>query len=309
MSPAHARTAARNTSANNATQQRAANDAVELAHDAPASPLIVLTPAMRTRCFERALAVDPAAVKLPLSYLKERLAWLARVYAMAWSDHAAIAAIDLGDRSVSVREIEEFGEGVEYTRDLVAGGMVSSILDGIKGVTKLSDAQLRRAMSGERTKLCGALAARFSGDAEVVDQIRAIRNNRLADAHGACNLALFLLFANDTLVAWLRVLPKGEGAALDRLHALHVEWTRRENPSPLAVPAGTPPDDLLARSFTATTSALARILNVGRYLIGGRPERKGHYRGFQPPKAKGHAAKKSSVATQPADAAPKPPTT
>lgn len=274
-------------------QQAAANDAAQ------PRPTIVLSEAQHARLRKAALAL--AAVKPLPAYVDARVRHMGAIHATARRDREALTAIDLGDRSLSARDIDDLGARVQFVRELLARREVRSITLDLADPTRLADAELMSAMWAHRRRLCTALMLRFSGSPEKLKEVRAIRNNRRASDHERCNLALFALLKNPPLGQWLRALPRGEGAALDALTALHAEWTLRDG-------AASTPDapvesaDLVQRAYALACELLARIVTVGRYLVADLPERSGDYAGFTRPK---RAARPPKVAP-PVASTPKP---
>lgn len=272
------------------------------------APTFVLTEAQRAHYRKLAAGVRAEDLKRVPLWAESHLAWMDAVLASAMKDRAELAKVSLGGVAVTDAMLEDFGLRVEFAREALADAAVPdataapTAVDAPKAPRRMTDDALAAEMRGCQTALCDALVpwCEFStADAAVVAQQKAaVKSVRRAGAKKslmANNQLLFKLFRDTTLVTWLRGLPKGEGAALARLTALHREWMRRRKGGTRDVDTSAAQHDLMVRAYALAKQPVARIVAAGRYLIKGRPEREGDYAGFRRP-----AARKPAVNDNPA---------
>ncbi len=321
-----ARTAAAATATSAATENTsdpvvldaAANDA----RPGAALPVFALTPKLRSRIAREAAKVPADAVKPMGSYAAEQVRWAGGLLATAWADLTELAGIPIGEGAPITRdELVAYGERLEFARERVSGE--AAPLDG--DPARLPDGALQRSLRGAHVTLADAIPLYLCGrtdDAaeqarEVCRSVRADAAKKSVSGNGArLNL---LLDSNPSLGPWLARLPKGESSAIDVLRRLHPEWVRREQiAAGRAAPA--PSDDGADRVWALMAPTRERILTAGRYLVSGRADREGAYRGFARPtprrprkadgdakgEGKADATKPSPDATKPAGDATKP---
>lgn len=274
-----------------------ANDTAQNAGSDDARPASVLSAAQRAHYLLLAANLRVAAsVRLP-TWVNDHLDWMDELISAAWTDRAELAKVALGGRPIIETEIDDFSLRVEFAREVIADVAVpSNGAPATNDPTTMSDAALDAEMRLCQNGICDGLVPWFpfspAASAEVDMQRKAVqqvRRNRARASLVANDLLLFKVCDDKAILAWLRGLPKGEAALLERLRVLHRERVRRNKG---ARPAGvtTTMKDLPVRAYALAREPVKRITAAGRYLVKGRPEREGDYAGFKRPVSPKRAA-------------------
>ncbi len=276
------------------------------------APVYVLTGADRARLTALAVAL-PHVASRSLDARDERFAWLRAIQARAWRDRVALASVAFGDDApVTPDEIHEMGLRIEFTGELFAArGLVPSVEPSPEGAEPraLTDAQLATEMRRHQLTLTDPLTRRFRRSNEPAATLRVKRESvhavvvsRALSSLTSNNQRLFALCDDAAVAAWIATLPKGEGRALARLRALHPEWLRRHRDEATGANAPEVPD-LPMRAWRLATEILPRVLEAGRYLVKGTPQREDDYRAFVAKASHKRPAKSDATPTTP-DASP-----
>lgn len=205
--------------------QLAANDAAGQHGDAV--PRYVVPAGIAAEFLREAMALDPAGVAALPYDADAQVSWMERIEGSAWADRGDIVVVTAHDTlPVTVEGINRFGLRVECVRGLLATRNVSAAITADSVASMPTDALEARITAHQKT-LHRAFMYRFRGDAA---QRKRLREAQLAPAAArvSSRSRLLLTLAEPAEAnAWLRTLPRGEGAALDALHVMHPEWVAR----------------------------------------------------------------------------------
>jgi hypothetical protein len=244
-------------------------------------------------------ALPEKEIQRPLPYVLPWLAWADALAKLAAADAAALATVPLDEGALSADEIARFAAGVALARQ---SAQTAGVLR-LNTVATETDAErsLLWAVRADQRRVDRALQLRFADDRAGRAFLRGLRQGDPSDPVDALDDTekLLALADSDAHRAWLAALPKGEGAAVQRLRdalaPLRAAVTRLR-PSPDAAAQRA----LFRRVLTVLVTTAGRIGRAGRYLTGDVPGRERAYAAFKRPKARKRSAKKPSPPAPPA---------
>ena len=241
----------------------------------------------------RALATKD--IQRPPPYVATWLAWADALARLAAKDASALLLVPLNEGALTVAELERFAAGVGLAREYV---QVAGVLR-LSTVATVTDAEraLLWSVRADQRRLDRALLLRFADDSAGRAFLRGLRQGDPTDPVDALDDTekLLALADSDAHRAWLDALPKGEGAAVKRLHdALPGLRATAARLAPATEPAEK--RELFRRVLTLLVATAARVGRAGRYLTGDIPGRERAYAVFKRPKAKKARKKAASPA-------------
>lgn len=252
----------------------------DVAHDA------VLSPTQRASLQRDALALDARMVPRLPGHAAARLAWMESIVGAAWAMRDVFGQVPFEGRAVTEAELTHVGHQIEFAREHLAERDTA---------TPAAAASTSAALRDCAAPLYDALSLRFANDPASRASLRVVGAWLRREHTVTLGCARLASLTRDPAVeAWLRVLPHGEGEALDRFRQLRREHARASRERVDA------PEDLTARAFALCTQSVRRVLAVGRYLTRRDPARAKDFAGFHAPRRR-----RAEDATPPADA-PKP---
>lgn len=214
---------------------KAANDAERSAEHDDERPATTLSDAQRAHTMIIAAGRRLGDVRLP-TWAKDHLDRMDGIVRCAWSDRDELAKVALGGHPATAAEISDFSLRIEVARETTADEAVP-----VNGATAsndpkpMSDEALDAEMRNCLIRLCDGLVPWFpfsrATPAEVERQRKAVQTVRRERARASLvtnDLLRFKVCSDTKILAWLRGLPKGEGALLERLGVLHHERVRRK---------------------------------------------------------------------------------
>lgn len=257
-------------------------------------PTKTTTAPAREGILAAANALATKDVQRPPPYVVAWLAWADGLARLSAKDAGPLLLVPLLGGPLTVAELERFAAGVALAQDYVK---VAGVLR-IGAVATVTDAEraMLWAARGDQRRLDRALLLRFADDVAARAFLRGLRQGDPTDPVDALDDTEKLLALADTDAhrAWLASLPKGEGAAVKRLHealpGLRAA-VKRLTPSKDAAEKR----ELFRRVVTLLVASAARIGLAGRYLTGDVAGRERAYAAFKRPKPK-KPRKKTPVA-------------
>ena len=224
-------------------------------------------------------------VQRPPPYVAAWLAWVDALAKLAAQDATALASVPLMGGPLTAPELKRFAAGAALAREYV---QIAGVLR-LSAVAMVTDAEraLLWAVRADQRRLDRALLLRFVNDTAGRAFLRGLRQGDPTDPVDALDDTekLLAMADSDAYRAWLAALPKGEGAAVTRLHdalpGLRAAVTRL-TPSKNAAEKR----ELFRRVLTLLGATAARVALAGRYLTGDVPGRERAYAAFKRPKAK-----------------------
>lgn len=235
----------------------------DVAHDA------VLSPAQRASLQRDALTLDARAVPRLPGHAAARLAWMESIVGAAWAMRDVFAQVPFEGRAVTDDELTHVGHQIEFAREHLAER------DAATPAAASTSAALRDCAA----PLYDALMLRFANDPASRASLRVVGAWLRREHTVTLGCARLASLTRDPAVeAWLRVLPHGEGEALDRFRQLRRERARGSRDRVAA------PEDLTARAFALCAQSVRRVLAVGRYLTRRDPSRAKDFAGFHAPR-------------------------
>ncbi len=258
---------------------RAANDGAQSAPKLV--PHYVVTAELAAAFLRDAMTFPAEAVEALPSDAPERLAWMEQIQGAAWRDQAEIALVHgLGEQPVTLAGINDFGARIEWVRGLTVATVGAVGVNAESFATMPIDA-LRARIEECHSTLHRGLCMVFRAAPEHRAKLIAAKRARSLPRFTARSALILALGELPEVEALLRRMPRGEGAALDTLRLAHPVWLRRRKAG--ETPLGGQTSDLAARTYMTLRPMRERILEAGRYLTQGRPDRKGDYAGYQRP--------------------------
>jgi hypothetical protein len=230
-------------------------------------------------------ALPAKSVRRPPPHVAAWLAWADNRARLAAKDAGPLLLVPLSEGALTAGELERFAAGVALAREYVK----------IAGVLRISAARtetdaeraLLWAVRADQRSIDRALQLRFADDSPGRAFLRGLRRGDPTDPVDALSDTeqLLALADSDAHREWLASLPKGEAAALKRLHdalpALRAAVARLA-PSQEAAARR----ELFRRVVTLLMTSATRIGRAGRYLTGDVAGRERAYAPFKRPKPK-----------------------
>ena len=241
--------------------------------------------ASREAIIAAANALLTKEVRRPPSYVVAWLEWGDGLARIAAKDAGPLLLVPLLGGPLTVPELGRFAAGVALAQEYVK---VAGVLR-ISAAATETDAEraMLWAVRGDQRRLDRALLLRFADDSAGRAFLTGLRRGDPTDPVDALDDTekLLALADSDAHRVWLSALPKGEGAAVKRLHAAL--------PGLRAAVARLAPSkdaaekrELFRRGVTLLVASAARIGLAGRYLTGDVAGRERAYAAFKRPKAK-----------------------
>lgn len=241
--------------------------------------------ASRDAVIAAARALPAKEVGRPPSNVAAWLEWADNLARLSAKDAGALLLVPLSEGALTVGELERFAAGVALAREYV---QIAGVLRISAAVTETdAERSLLWAVRADQRRLDRALLLRFADDSAGRAFLTGLRRGDPADPVDALDDTekLLALADSDAHREWLASLPKGEAAAVKRLHdalpALRAA-VKRLAPSKDAAEKR----ELFRRVVTLLVASAARIGRAGRYLTGDVPGRERAYAAFKRPKAK-----------------------
>lgn len=262
-------------------------------------PTKTTSPDAREAIIAAANALPEKEIHRPPRYVTQWLPWADALAKLAAADAAALATVPLDEGALTADEIARFAAGVALARH---SAQTAGVLR-LNTVATETDAEraLLWAVRADQRRVDRALQLRFADDRAGRAFLRGLRQGDPSDPVDALDDTekLLALADSDAHRAWLAALPKGEGAAVQRLRdalgPLRAAVTRLR-PSPDAAAQR----ELFRRVLTLLATTAGRIGRAGRYLTGDVPGRERAYAAFKRPKPRKARAKKPSPPAPPA---------
>ncbi|MBK6531275.1 MAG: hypothetical protein IPF99_17185 [Deltaproteobacteria bacterium] len=236
-------------------------------------------------------ALPAKDIQRPPPYAAAWLAWADNLARLAAKDAGALLLVPLSEGALTVGELERFAAGVALAQEYV---MIAGVLRiSAAGTETDAERSLLWSVRADQRRLDRALLLRFADDSAGRAFLTGLRRGDPTDPVDALDDTekLLALADSDAHREWLASLPKGEAAAVKRLHdalpALRAA-VKRLAPSKEAAEKR----ELFRRVLTLLVTSAARIGRAGRYLTGDVPGRERAYAAFKRPKAKRARKKK-----------------
>lgn len=241
--------------------------------------------ASRGAVIAAANALPAKEVGRPPSNVVAWLAWADNLARLSAKDAGALLLVPLSEGALTVGELERFAAGVALAQEYV---QIAGVLR-ISAARTETDAErsLLWAVRADQRRLDRALLLRFADDSAGRAFLTGLRRGDPTDPVDALDDTekLLALADSDAHREWLASLPKGEAAAVKRLHdalpGLRAA-VKRLAPSKDAAEKR----ELFRRVVTLLVTSAARIGRAGRYLTGDVAGRERAYAAFKRPKAK-----------------------
>jgi hypothetical protein len=236
-------------------------------------------------------ALPAKDIQRPPPYAAAWLAWADNLARLAAKDAGALLLVPLSEGALTVGELERFAAGVALAQEYV---MIAGVLRiSAAGTETDAERSLLWSVRADQRRLDRALLLRFADDSAGRAFLTGLRRGDPTDPVDALDDTekLLALADSDAHREWLASLPKGEAAAVKRLHdalpGLRAA-VKRLTPSKDAAEKR----ELFRRVVTLLVASAARIGRAGRYLTGDVPGRERAYAAFKRPKAKRPRKKK-----------------
>jgi len=245
----------------------------------------VASDASRDALIAAANALSAKEVGRPPSNVAAWLAWADNLARLSAKDAGALLLVPLLGGPLTVAELERFAAGVALAQEYVQIAGVLRI--SAAGTETDAERSLLWAVRADQRRLDRALLLRFADDSAGRAFLTGLRRGDPTDPVDALDDTekLLALADSDAHREWLASLPKGEAAAVKRLHdalpGLRAA-VKRLTPSKDAAEKR----ELFRRVVTLLVASAARIALAGRYLTGDVPGRERAYAAFKRPKAR-----------------------
>ncbi|TAK29480.1 MAG: hypothetical protein EPO40_10015 [Myxococcaceae bacterium] len=230
-------------------------------------------------------ALPAKDIQRPPPYAAAWLSWADNLARLSAKDAGALLLVPLLGGPLTVAELERFAAGVALAQEYVQIAGVLRI--SAAGTETDAERSLLWAVRADQRRLDRALLLRFADDSAGRAFLTGLRRGDPTDPVDALDDTekLLALADSDAHREWLASLPKGEAAAVKRLHdalpGLRAA-VKRLTPSKDAAEKR----ELFRRVVTLLVASAARIGLAGRYLTGDVPGRERAYAAFKRPKAK-----------------------